>query len=54
MQTELGALDLRSQHRHIGDAGGGENLLSKALDESSELKRIREVGKGRAVMRWAT
>jgi HK97 family phage major capsid protein len=51
-QRQLDAVDLRSQQRtHFPGDFGGVDVLSKALDESSELKRMLEIGKGRATIR---
>jgi HK97 family phage major capsid protein len=50
-QVQLDAVDRNTQH-HIGyDDGTSSDLLSKALGESDELKRMREVGKGKAVIK---
>jgi HK97 family phage major capsid protein len=51
LQAQVDAIDLRLNDRHfVGDLGSSEDTLSKALDESAELKRMREVGKGKAVI----
>jgi HK97 family phage major capsid protein len=51
MQSQVDAIDIKTQHRLTGDPNGGEDLLLKSLTESEALKRIVEVGKGHAVIR---
>jgi HK97 family phage major capsid protein len=52
LQSQVDSIDLKSQSGNfIGYDDNGGDLLRKALDESDELKRMREVGKGRAVIR---
>jgi HK97 family phage major capsid protein len=51
-QAQIDAVDLASQRRDfVGYGPAGDDLLAKALDESDELRRIREVGKGKAVIK---
>jgi HK97 family phage major capsid protein len=50
LQRQVDCLDVQSQHKFSYDSGG-EDILRKALDESDELRRIREVGKGKAVIK---
>jgi hypothetical protein len=50
LQRQVDALDLASQGRHFVGGDFTEDTLTKALDESTELKRMREVGKGKAVI----
>jgi HK97 family phage major capsid protein len=51
-QAQIDAVDLASQRRDfIGYSPVGDDLLAKALGESDELRRMVEVGKGRAVIR---
>jgi HK97 family phage major capsid protein len=49
-QRQVDSIDLQLKGRlHIGDFGG-EDVLSQALDSSDELKRVREIGRGKAVI----
>src|ERR1035437_4444323 len=48
LQTQVDRIQATRQHRHVAD--GGEDPLRKAFEESGELKRLQEVGKGRAII----
>lgn len=50
LQRQVDMLDIASQGRRFVDGEFTEDPLTKALDESGELKRMREVGKGKAVI----
>ena len=51
LQRQVDAIDLNlAGNKFSGHGDFTEDTLSKALDESIELKRMREVGKGRAVI----
>ena len=56
MQTQVDAIDLATKERHGGGfvGYGGEDLLAKALTESAELSRLREIGKGKATVKLDT
>jgi HK97 family phage major capsid protein len=49
IQRQVDAIDLASRGSLHFD-GGGEDVLGKALEESAELKRMREIGRGKAVI----
>ena len=53
LQGQVDVVDMRTRGGvHISNNhGAGEDLLTKALDESDELHRLRELGKGKAVIR---
>jgi HK97 family phage major capsid protein len=50
LQAQVDAIDTRTQHQLVGDFYGAGDVLTKGLSESTELQRMREVGKGRAVI----
>ena len=51
-QAQIDAIDLASQRRDFaGYSPVGDDLLTKALGESDELRRMVEVGKGKAVIK---
>jgi HK97 family phage major capsid protein len=50
-QMQLDAVDVATQHKNLANNPIGDDLLTNALDESDELKRVMEVGKGKAVIR---
>lgn len=49
LQKQVDAIDLSTKERHVG--GSGEDLLLKAFEESAELSRLREIGKGKATVK---
>jgi HK97 family phage major capsid protein len=50
LQKQVDSIDLSLKDR-VGGGGGGVDVLQKAFEESAELARMREVGKGRAVIK---
>jgi HK97 family phage major capsid protein len=51
LQSQVDAIDVKLADKHVGSVFGRDDVLTKALSESHELERMREVGKGRAVIR---
>jgi HK97 family phage major capsid protein len=51
MQAQIDAVDIATQHKTLSNNAIADDILTKALDESDELKRVLEVGKGKAVIR---
>lgn len=52
MQRQLDVVDQRGATRHVAD--GSADLLRKGFEDSAEFARLKEIGKGKAVIRLDT
>jgi HK97 family phage major capsid protein len=52
-QIQLDAVDRRGQTRIVAD-GSGVDLLRKGFEDSAEFARLKEIGKGRATVKFDT
>jgi HK97 family phage major capsid protein len=53
LQQQTDAIDARGQGRH-GGAGGDEDLLRKGCEDSADFARLKEIGKGKATLKFET
>jgi len=54
LQQQTDALDLNGRDRLVGGNLGGEDLLRKGFEDSSEFARLKELGKGKATLKFET
>jgi HK97 family phage major capsid protein len=50
LQAQVDAIDIKLASTHNYDDGSTGDIVTKALNDSTELQRMREVGKGKAVI----
>jgi HK97 family phage major capsid protein len=50
LQTQVDAIDSKVSEQRIRPYDGGADPIRKALEESPELNRLREIGRGKAVV----